>query len=56
MNELEKIMLDLQKNENRESESALSNAVKGEKSLGAIFIRKKQDTNKRYIKTSQILN
>ena len=30
--------------------SALSNAMKGEKSLGAIFIRKKQDTNKRYIK------
>ena len=31
---------------------ALSNAMKGEKSLGAIFIRKKkkQDTNNRYIK------
>ena len=28
--------------------SALSNAMKGEKSLGAIFIRKLQDTNKRY--------
>ena len=28
----------------------LSNAMKREKSLGAIFIRKKQDTNHRYIK------
>ena len=73
MNELKQMMLDLQKNETKESEaylyvsfmstdnfekekplikvpSALSNAMKGEKRLGAIFIRKLQDTNKRYIK------
>ena len=29
---------------------ALSNTMKGEKSLGVIFITKKQHTNKRYIK------
>ena len=73
MNELKQMMLDLQKNETKESESypnvsfmstdnferekplikapsALSNGMKGEKSLDAIFIRKKQDTNKRYIR------
>ena len=64
MNEHKQRMLDLQKHENKESESypnlsftsrdnlkgkrlflkaqsALSNAMKGEKNLGAIFIRKK---------------
>ena len=79
MNELEKMMLDLQKIENREIEcypvvsfmstvsferektltkSSICTIKRHErsKSLGAIFIRKKQDTNKRYIKTSQILN
>lgn len=67
MNELKQMMLDLQKNETKESESypnvsfmstdnfqrekhrikepsALSNAMKGEKSIGAIFIRKKKKT------------
>ena len=73
MNELKQMMLDLYKNETKESKSypnvsfictdnferekplikvpsALLNAMKREKSLGAIFIREKQDTNKRYIK------
>ena len=67
MNELKQMMLDLQKNETKESESypnvsfmsmdnferekhrikapsALSNAMKGEKSIVAIFIRKKKKT------------
>ena len=75
MNELKQMMLDLQKNETKESasypnvsfmstdnferEKPLIKAPsalyqtqyeKGEKSLGAIFIRKKRDTNKRCIK------
>ena len=76
------MMLDLQKNETKESEPysyvsfmstdnferekplikapcVLSNAMKGEKSLGAIFIRKKKENRIQIIdtsKTSQILN
>ena len=71
MNELEKMMLDLQKNENRESEcypvvsfmstvsferektltkSAICTIKRHERSKSLGAIRKKQDTNKRYIK------
>ena len=82
MNELKQMMVDLQKNETKESESypnvsfmstdnferekprikapsALSNAMKGEKSLGAILIRKKKnriqisDTNLSNLKLTQ---
>lgn len=79
MNELKQMMLDLQKNETKESESylyvsfmftdnfekekplikvpsALSNAMNGEKSLGAIFIRKNRIQIRDTSKTSQIMN